>query len=243
MIYRMNRIQQRSFTEVRPRVLQDGDLVSLQFQNGEIQSAMLVSDPHLLTLPYTRTMAAFQLFFPEPERIAMIGLGGGSIAKWCYQQLPEANITVIEINPHVISLRAQFYIPEDDHRLSIIQGDGADYVAGTKDSPEVLLVDGFDVHGQPPQLCSEWFYKSCYRALATDSLLVVNLCGPDDQTALDHIREIFHNRVFIVTPEGGENKIVFAVKGRCCQIENEPADTLLKQFHADYMLAPALFQS
>ena len=56
----------------------------------------------------------------------MIGLGGGSMPKWCYQQLPETDITVIEISPIVISLREQFYIPTDDERFRVLCGDGAD---------------------------------------------------------------------------------------------------------------------
>lgn len=44
----------------------------------------------------------------------MIGLGGGSMPKWCYHQLPATDITVIEISPIVISLREQFYIPADN---------------------------------------------------------------------------------------------------------------------------------
>ena len=40
---------------------------------------MLASDPDFLVLSYTRTMMAFLLFNSEPKRIAVLGLGGGSI--------------------------------------------------------------------------------------------------------------------------------------------------------------------
>jgi spermidine synthase len=243
LINKVNHIQQRRFTEVRPRIYQDGDSVTLQFQIGEIQSEMLASDPNFLVLSYTRTMMAFLLFHQEPERVAMIGLGGGSMPKWCYHQLPASDITVIEVSPMVISLREQFCIPEDDDRFRVICGDGADYVAGTDDSPEVLLVDGFDIHGQPPQLCSQGFYEDCYRALAPDGLLVVNLCNPGSQQSIDRIRRSFDTRVLIVVPEDGENKIVFAVKGKRLRIEEEPIDELVKRFRADYMLIPSLVQS
>jgi spermidine synthase len=204
----------RRFAEVRPRVYQDGDSISLQFQIGEIQSEMRISDPNRLVLSYTRTMMSFLRSFKEPERIAIIGLGGGSMPKWCYHHLPEADITVIEISPMVIALRDHFRIPADDHRFRVICGDGADYAASTEDSPQVLLVDGFDVQGQPPQLCSQTFYEDCHRALAADGLMVVNLCGPEDQLAIDRIRRTFENRVLVVIPEDGENKVVFAGKGR-----------------------------
>jgi hypothetical protein len=49
--------------------------------------------------------------------------------------------------------------------------------------------------------------------------------------------------VLIVVPEDGENKIVFAVKGKRLRIEEEPIDELVKRFRADYMLIPSLVQS
>jgi len=110
LIHSVNRIQQQRFAEVRPHVYQDGDSVTMQFQIGEIQSEILMSDPNILVLSYTRTMMAFLLFHEAPERIAMIGLGGGSLPKWCYQQLPATDITVIEISPIVISLRERVVV-------------------------------------------------------------------------------------------------------------------------------------
>ena len=68
LIRRVNRIDQRRFSEVRPLVYQDGDSVTMQFQIGEIQNEMLVSDPNFLVLSCTRTMMAFLLFHEAPER-------------------------------------------------------------------------------------------------------------------------------------------------------------------------------
>jgi spermidine synthase len=236
------RNRRRSFPAVRPRVYQDSDSVSLQFHVGEIQSEMLASEPNVLVLSYTRTMVAFTLFHQEPKRIAMIGLGGGSLLKWCYHQLPATDITVIEISSMVISLREHFYIPADNERFRVICGDGADYVAATEDSPDVLLVDGFDIHGQPPQLCSKKFYEDCYRALASDGVMVVNLCNFRHQQYIDKIRGVFDNRVLIVGPEDGENTVAFAVKGRRLRIEDEPIDQLVTKFRADSVLVPSLIQ-
>ena len=208
--------------------------MTLQFQRGEIQSRMLTSDPNALVISHTQAMAAFRIFHPMPRYIAMIGLGGGSLAKWCYQQLPETDITVIEINAQVIALREQFYIPRDDARFRVICGDGAEYVASISDLPEallpeVLLVDGFDQDGQSPQLYSWAFYRNCHRALTADGLLVVNLCGPDEQRALKRIRRYFDDRVLILVPEDGENKIVFAWKGEGIQMDDAAIKTFLAE--------------
>ena len=219
-------ISKKNSRQHRPRIYRGSDSISLEFPNGYVQSQMLTRDPSHLVLSYTRAMMAFPLFRPEPKRIAIIGLGGGSMVKWSLHNLPAAEVTVIEINPHVISLKEEFYIPVDDHRLRLIQGDGADYVASTKDSPEILLVDGFDVNGQAPQLCSPQFYKNCYRALARDGIMVANLCGPDDTKSIKNIRAAFQERTVIATPADSENQIVFAFKGRRSQGETLPAEEL-----------------
>jgi len=101
---------------------------ALHFSLGEIQSRMQLQDPSALDLEYTQTMMAFLMFEPEPTAIAMIGLGGGSLPKFCYRYLPGTHIRVIEINPHVIALRDAFHVPRDNKRFSIVHTDGAYFV-------------------------------------------------------------------------------------------------------------------
>ncbi len=78
---------------------------ALHFAVEEVQSRMDVREPHTLNLQYTRSMMGFMLFDAAPAYIGMIGLGGGSLAKFCYRYLPTSSICVAEINPYVIALR------------------------------------------------------------------------------------------------------------------------------------------
>jgi len=195
-----------------PFIYEDEGTVTLYFTIGSVQSQMREDAPDDLLLTYTQIMMTFLKFNPLPRSIAMIGLGGGSMAKWCHRHLSHADITIVEINPHVIALRDRFYIPEDDHRFRILCEDGADYVARTPQRTDVLIVDGFNMDGQPPELCSQAFYDNCYRALTSSGLLVVNLCGEDDEANIGRICKSFSDQTFIVLPEDG-NAVVFAYKG------------------------------
>src|SRR6266851_724789 len=51
----------------------------LHFDLECVQSAMHLGDPDKLTLAYTRKMMAFLLFNRNPNRILLLGLGGGSL--------------------------------------------------------------------------------------------------------------------------------------------------------------------
>nr|WP_051071747.1 transferase [Azoarcus sp. KH32C] len=200
----------------QPYVVDANGQRALQFDALTIQSQMALDDPNALALDYTRTMMGFLLFHPAPRHIAMIGLGGGSLVKYCLHAIPDASVTAVEISPEVIALRDEFGIPPDGPRLRILCGDGADYVRDTDEAPDILLVDGFDLVGMPPQLCSAEFYDYCYEMLADGGMMVVNLWSGDSRYGVyaSRIRDSFRDRFVSVRSEEDTNRILFASKDR-----------------------------
>ena len=189
--------------------------LSLHFGPETIQSRMQRHAPDDLMLGYTKAMMSFLLFQPAPARIAMIGLGGGSIAKYCLRTLPSVDFTAIEISPEVIGFRSEFAIPADGDRFRVICGDGADWVRDAPNRVDALIVDGFDLGGQPPQLCSQYFYDQCHARLSETGVAVTNLWGSDVQygACISRLRNSFGNQVVSISTEDPENRIVFACKG------------------------------
>ena len=189
--------------------------LSLHFEPQTIQSRMQRQAPDELVLGYTRAMMSFLLFQPTPARIAMIGLGGGSMAKYCLRYLPAVDFTAIEISPEVIAFRSAFAIPDDCGRFRVICGDGADYVRDASNRMDALIVDGFDAGGQPPQLCSQDFYDMCQARLSETGVLVTNLWAADVEygSCISRMRRSFDDQVVSVSTEDPENRIVFACKG------------------------------
>lgn len=225
-----------------PVVSEENGILTLHFQSDYVQTQMVQNAPDFLALTYTRTMMAFEFLKPDSRDIAVIGLGGGSLAKWCYRNHPNAMITVVEINPHVIALRDRFHIPEDDHRFRILCEDGTKFVARNSNELDVLLVDAFDVDSLPEDLCSERFYDNCYRALADQGLLIVNLCSADEKKIFDRICRSFNGQA-ILSPDNDGNAIIFACKGESPWPETASSDFLkskLTEFEKKYNLSKAL---
>ena len=200
----------------KPFVYESLSAKALHFAYGEVQSRMQLQDPSALDLEYTRTMMGFLLFQPEPTCIAMIGLGGGSLPKFCHRYLPRADIRVVEINPHVIALRDEFHVPRDDTRFHIVHGDGAYFVRHPPNRFDVLLVDGFDIDGLPAQLSSQRFYDDCFETLLPGGILVVNLHHdhPRYPAHVDRIGRSFDHTTLVVDNGEPQNCIIFARKGR-----------------------------
>src|SRR6478735_5681143 len=169
------------FLAGKPFVKKDGAQLTLQFSPASIQSQLCIDEPQRLLLGYTRTLLGFLLFVPTPRHITMIGLGGGSLPKYCYNALPDAKIDVVEINAEVIALRDTFMVPPDDERFTVHCADGAAYISKKTGTEDVIIVDGFDVGGQAPTLCTEVFYQHCYQALAINGVMAVNLSENSNQ--------------------------------------------------------------
>lgn len=193
---------------------QDG-LRSLHLGSDTVQSTMRISDPVELVLSYTRAMMGFLLFHPQPRHVAMLGLGGGSLAKFVHHRLPEAHVTVVENNPHVIAAaRSLFSLPPVSERFTVIKGDGAEWVHDHPAGCDVLMVDAYDGDAQVGELATEGFYAEAAIALDDDGVLVVNLWSSDRNFDL-YVRRIeraFDGRVLCLPAERRGNVAVFGFR-------------------------------
>jgi len=200
--------------QVAAGVHDEGGVRCLRFNNGTVQSSMRLSAPFELDLNYTQAMMGFLLFNAEPRHILLVGLGGGSLSKFCHRQFPQARITTLEINPDVIALRDEFLIPPDGERFRVIQADACEYLARSDVQADVILLDGYDAAGLPRCLCSESFYSDCWQALSAQGVLVANLWNgePNRAVYLDRLNGIFDGRVWWSRPRDSNSLIVFAVK-------------------------------
>lgn len=195
----------------KPFIVEDGRTRRLYFSLRFVQSSMRIADPVALDFAYTRKMMAFLLFTPDPEHVLMVGLGGGSLAKFCHRHLPGTRLTAVEVSADVIALCAEFSVPQDE-RLVIVRADAADYLPGADADADVLLLDGFDADGVCPAFLSCDFYAATRSRLRTGGLLVANYCGPPDAWH-PHFRlldAVFEGRVHLARVSDNDNVIAFA---------------------------------
>jgi spermidine synthase len=182
--------------------------------DGCTQSEMRIDDPYALVSEYTRKMMGFLAFQPNPEQILIIGVGGGSLVKYCHRHLHTTRITAVEIDPDVLALRSQFLVPADDERLTVIQADGADHVAQMADRGEridAILVDAYDHTGIAHSVVERAFIQNAKQILGTNGVFVMNLVAEsaDVKRHIETIRRVFGDTVVVAMPRGG-NLVIFA---------------------------------
>lgn len=209
----------RPADHLQPYVQDLGRKRSMHFSIQATQSCMDLDRPQRLDLEYTRLMAGFLLLQPAPETLAMIGLGGGSLARFCHRGLPDTRIWVAEINPHVIALGERFEVPADSERFRVVQADGAAFVRCAPVRLDVLLVDGYDAEGLPRSLSSQRFFDDCAQALSPGGVLVMNLWAEPRRKAQvqERIRRSFGGVALVVDDCEGCNSVVFAARGQALE--------------------------
>ena len=193
---------------------------SLHVGGEAIQSAMRIAEPDALALDYTRCMLAFLLFHPEPREALMIGLGGGSLAKFFHRRLRKTRLRVVELDPRIVgTARAHFALPPDDARLAVEIGDGAEALA--PECCDLLLVDAYHDEEHVPKLASAEFYDAAWLALAARGAMVINFMDDDrnfDRT-LRRLERAFGGAVLAMPALYDPNIIVLAFKGLPSSVE------------------------
>lgn len=204
----------------KPFVADDGDGRTLYFSLTYVQSCMRIKEPDALELIYTRKMMAFLLFHTNPRSLLLLGLGGGSLAKFCHRHLPLAKIAAVEISPQVIAFRGLFHLPPDDARFRVIEADAAEYLAAAcalrekRERHDVIMIDAFDRHGLASSISTPEFYEDVRSALLPRGVLVANLAGQREERRahLELMMTVFGDNLLVLPVEDDGNEIVFAFR-------------------------------
>ena len=185
-----------------------------------IQSAMRLEDPFALELDYTSCMMAFLLFHPQPRRALMIGLGGGSLAKFFHRRFTGLRTHVLEYDERVIATaRALFHVPADDARLIVEHGDGVQ--ALSPECCDLLVVDGYEDEATPAAMVSQAFFDAAWWALEETGALVVNFMDddPNFDRNLQRVERAFGGAVIAFQALRDPNIVVIGLKGAPASLE------------------------
>lgn len=238
----------RTQDELGPiEVVEDSLHRSLHFGTEPKQSSMRLDEPLTLVLSYTRAMTAALLFVPEVRRVLLIGLGGGSLAKFLLNHYPDARLDVVEFRPAVHRVARDWFALPDEPRLSLHFGDGGEFICEADREQyqdyDLILVDAFEAMGIADSVCSSRFFDACRERLGEKGMLAINLWSRDrfslDQI-LHYLADSFAGELLRLPVGGKENVIALAgrlpgVKRRLKQL-GARAESLERTMHVEYPL-------
>jgi spermidine synthase len=215
-------------------------LRTLHFGSDWVQGTMRINRPNALELAYTREMMASLLLsasWPDlPKHILQIGLGAASLTRFIYANLPEAQQTVVELEPVVVGAAQQgFKLPPLGDRLQIEIAEGAAWMATATGQYDLILIDGFDAAGETGELESLAFYQDCRLRLAPGGLLVCNFLSLSARflkscIALD---AAFHGQSRLLPQTPGGNVIALGAVSPTAQLDENSLRERAERLEAD----------
>ena len=198
---------------------EDGEIRYLHLGTEWIQGSMFLDRPFDIELEYVQRMFGWLLFFPHAvvkgAHAMQLGLGAGTITKFCYKKL-KMTCTAVELNPGVLhACRGWFRLPPDDERLRVVLADASLEIQkeewrGTVDA---LQVDLYDEEAAAPVLDTPDFYRHCRELLTQQGCMTVNLFGRSSSYAesVEKICAAFgEDAVWAFKPTREGNAIVLA---------------------------------
>ncbi len=132
---------------------------------------------------YHEMLALIPLFsHPNPQNVLIVGGGDGGVVRECLKNPYVKHIDLIEIDKRVVELSKKIFPVVssclDDQKVSVLNGDGIDFLKTVNDHYDIILVDSTDPIGPAEGLFKRDFYESTVIALKNDGIFVAQTESP-----------------------------------------------------------------
>ena len=158
----------------------EGDLRCLKFNVKSAQtqqSCYLKSQPHKLVFNYTKLLMASLLLNPEPKRILIIGLGGGTMSNTLAQLYPQSYIDNVEIDPAVIKVARDYFGFVENDKIKTYNQDGRIFIKRAllkKQQYDWIILDAFNGDYIPEHIMTKEFLQETKHLLSDNGVLSSN---------------------------------------------------------------------
>lgn len=206
------------------------------------QTCMDRNNPQRLVFDYAKMTLSALLLKPDPERILIIGLGGGTLPMALRDILPSAVIDTVEIDEAVVRVAKRFFdFAEDDQNRVYVQ-DARVFgkrAALRGEQYDLIILDAFDGEYIPEHLMTVEFLSEMRGLLSDDGVLVANTFASsklyDYESAT--YAEAFGGFLNFRLPTSG-NRVILVPQAKLDIDARTPLDRKTLRANADALKAP-----
>jgi spermidine synthase len=198
-------------------VFEKDNLRWLSFGDNSIQSIIDLDDPGSLHSPVYRAMLAVLFFTPTPERVLLLGTGGGVLARYFHHRQTTIQGDAVEISGVVAEIARQFFdFPAQDQGWRTVISDAQEYIYQSEQHYDLIFLDIAEEELSPTWVFEPDFLDHCRKRLGEEGALVLNIIPKDAEffsKALWNIRQAFDLYTVCLSVPEHKNILVFAFNG------------------------------
>ena len=146
-------------------------------QNSTKQSCFSLNNPDSIAFECNKMMLGALYLRPNPRRVLMIGLGGGTLASAVSMILPDSEIDVVEIDPAIVRIAKEYFNFRPNSKVHVKVEDGRVFVKRAIDRGEkydLIMLDAFDQLYIPTHMLTKQFLNEVKNILAVEGVLAAN---------------------------------------------------------------------
>jgi len=148
------------------------------------QSAIDLDEPARTVFRYSDYMHLPLLITPgapdRPRRVAMIGLGGGTVPRRYVQDYPAVQVDVAELDPAVVATARRWFGLPATPRLRVTAQDGRIFLVRTANRYDIILLDAYLIDTIPFHLATREFFELAKSRLSPGGVVGSNIIGALD---------------------------------------------------------------
>ncbi|MHB8123527.1 MAG: spermidine synthase [Desulfuromonadaceae bacterium] len=157
---------------------QDGERC-MRFSRSQLarQTCINLSNPDIHVFAYTRMMLGGLYLKPDPKKILIIGLGGGTLPTTLSRVVPNAEIDSVEIDPAVVKVSKKYFNFNTTLKVRVHEEDGRVFIkkAGKRGIKyDMVMLDAYDSEYIPEHLLTREFLIEVKKVLTSDGVLIAN---------------------------------------------------------------------
>lgn len=134
-----------------------------------------------LVYDYTKYYALHEIFTTDVNRALFIGGGAYSMPKALMNDLPEAQIDALEIEPKLVELGRQYFNLPDNPRLNTPIADGRRFLHDSQTNYDYIFSDVYNsYYSIPMHFTTQEFFQLAYDKLNDNGVFIANVIGSID---------------------------------------------------------------
>lgn len=201
------------------RVRQENGFTVLRLNEGQGIQSIYHPEVENYYGPWEQILTAPFFFsvsdsLPEIKNAAVLGFAGGTAARQLVKVFPDVRIDGFEIDGEVINAAHRFFdLPEAN--LTLQTRDGRIGLLQSKAEYDIVMVDAFNAHYIPVNLCTREFFRIVSAKLSPKGVMFMNIGGTGENhllvDAIMHTAASVFENVFVLQIPDSYNYVLFAM--------------------------------